>query len=358
MARLFPLCCIMLPYALPGPMLYAGEGDGSAIPNSPSLRPGKRIEALEGGASGLVTTSSSEASPEIKQNRSSLPGGDSLSPTSVHPAAPSTNNAIGKKRQATVQENELEVCKSGPKQAKKEPRSPSPKTWFTSFMEAAAQVALNVGHDSPGMESAQAWDTMEIVLDEGATCNFLATSVICCNDGKSDAAYEYTPLHYAAAKGMLELISDLIENRNVDKDLQTREKKSTPLHMAAAGGHMDVVQFLVGDKEVSVRLQDNQGASAFHYAAAGKFGEKNKRVLAYLLERVPQGGLWCTSDSLSVLELAVYADNVPVVEYWVTKFMCAPNDVVRQQVRSALKMAEAMSERAVISHILGAYSNA
>jgi uncharacterized protein YcgI (DUF1989 family) len=44
---------------------------------------------------------------------------------------------------------------------------------------------------------------MEKLLDEGAENNWLTASITCPNDSNPAAEYEYTPLHYAAAKDLL-----------------------------------------------------------------------------------------------------------------------------------------------------------
>jgi ankyrin repeat protein len=88
-------------------------------------------------------------------------------------------------------------------------------------------------------------------------------------------------LHYAAAKGLLELVKELVERRNVSVNIQTYNNKSTPLHLAASRGHLDVVEFLV-NQGANPNITDGEGGSALHYAAAGRRGEMNRDVIEYL----------------------------------------------------------------------------
>lgn len=79
------------------------------------------------------------------------------------------------------------------------------------------------------------------------------------------------------------MVKELVEERNVDAALQTSERNNTPLHMAAAGGHLDVVEYFVKEKKLDISKTDDQGASALHYAAAGKDGENSRDVIKYLV---------------------------------------------------------------------------
>lgn len=53
-----------------------------------------------------------------------------------------------------------------------------------------------------------------------------------------------------------------------------------------------------------------------------------------------------------MLELAVHANNTPVVTYWLAEFNSKDNHAIKEHKINALKMAEAMSEREIIAFIL------
>lgn len=310
--------------------------------------------------SGVVLTSSSDSSPDIKhtntaaldcgttaQSMMNVPRDSALALANTdRTIIEASSKEVVKKRPATAQLNKIEEQQAITKQAKIEASSPSHQKWFASFTQTAAQIEED-------QENETAWDDMEKILDEGAKLNFLTASITCTNDSNLViTTYEYTPVHYAAVRGLLELVKELIEKRSVDANLQTSEKKNTPLHMAAAGGQLDVVAYLIKEKNVEISKIDCQGASALHYAAAGKYGENNKDVTEYIVGIKEEEIMKCTNDNLSVLELAVHAGNVSVVKYCVAKFANRNNDAVKKHMKKALKMAEAMSEREIIAHIL------
>ena len=59
-----------------------------------------------------------------------------------------------------------------------------------------------------------------------------------------------------------------------------------------------------------------------------------------------------TRDNLSVLELAVHANNTSVVKYWVSFFTKKNDADVKKYIESAPKIAKAMPGRDAIVHIL------
>ena len=76
----------------------------------------------------------------------------------------------------------------------------------------------------------------------------------------------YTPLHFAARNGLLELAQTLL-NRNVEVNSQNSHK-STPLLLASELGHPDVVQLLL-DHNADLYLCDSDGDTPLHCAAVG-----------------------------------------------------------------------------------------
>jgi len=268
----------------------------------------------------IMTTSSSDSSPGTKHTDPSASNDVPIQPmasivqrnTSVPTDTDMTEiSRTAKRKQPTAAQKDGEITEA--KQAKKSATSLTHEGWFAAFTQAVEQIDQD-------RESEAAWDNMEQLLRTGGKNEFLERSIAWPNDSNSSTQYEYTPLHYVAAKGLIELVKELVEKKNLDADLRTDKKENTPLHTAAAGGHLNVVKYLSKKKNADISKKDNQGASALHYAAAGRDGESNRDVLEYLVEMKKEEGMKCTNDGLSVLELAVHANNVPVVQYWVTTF--------------------------------------
>ena len=76
----------------------------------------------------------------------------------------------------------------------------------------------------------------------------------------------YTPLHFAAHNGLLELVRTLLD-RNADVNSQS-DHGSTPLLLASELGHPDVVQLLL-DHNANLYLPDFDGDTPLHCAAIG-----------------------------------------------------------------------------------------
>jgi len=355
------LLCAYSFHSCQQPMLNAREEDGKQTApqaQTPQTKLGTEAPATHRPSDAILTmTSSSDSSPghagsatpdhdSQDQLMANASQGNALSGADTDTTITEVNGkkAAGK-RPATTRLDRTEEPQAAVKQAKKEVPSTSHKAWFTSFTQAAVQIEQNLRDEA-------AWDHMEHVLDEGEKNDFLAASIVWPNDSNPNTQYEYTPLHYAAARGLLELVRELVEKRNVGADLPTNGKKNTPLHMAAAGGHLDIVAYLVQQGKVEISKTDHQGASALHYAAAGKYGENNRDVIKYLVQINKEEGTKCTCDHLSVLELAVHADNAPVVAYWLAEFNSKDNNTVKEHIENALKMAKAMPGRETITHLL------
>ena len=355
--------CAYIFHGCQQPRLNAREEDiAQAAPSvqTPQSKQGKQTHTTpEPSGATLAPTSSSDSSPDTKHADRVAPNRDVESRSIT--SAPQSNTLasadgattitkvsskeVARKRLANTQLDVNEAQQTIAKKAKNEISFPSYKEWFTAFTQIAAQIE----EDS---ESEVAWDGMEQLLDEGSKNGFLERSITWINDSNPTAQYEYTSLHYAAARGILALVRELVEKRNVSADLPTNGKKNTPLHMAAAGGYLDIVAYLVQQGKVEISKTDHQGASALHYAAAGKYGENNRDVIKYLVEINKEEGTKCTDEHLSVLELAVHADNAPVVAYWLTEFNSKDNDTVKEHIENALKMAKAMPGRETITHLL------
>jgi Ankyrin repeats (3 copies)/Ankyrin repeat len=205
------------------------------------------------------------------------------------------------------------------------------RTWFKSFVDA-------VNNDNEEEE----WDAVEKVLDEGQSNQQLGVTVTWSGEGQ-ETGCKYTPLHYAAAKGNLQIVRELVEQRSIAVDIRTQGDKSTPLHLSASRGHLDIVKFLV-EKGAKVEDTDAEGSSALHYAAAGGQGENNRDVIEYL---VANGAdlKKLTNTGTSLLGLAVFTGNMPVIEYWIDTCSNNSDPEIILFTTNALKMAKYRREK-------------
>lgn len=297
--------------------------------------------------SGIVPTNSSGVSPGTKHSDASVAGSSAglLSVTVLQSGQLNTSKA----GTATSQGGELTEKYSNSSQIsmqggtspvfKQEKEAPylSHEAWFQAFVEAIKFIERDTTNEV-------AWQRMDLVLDQGAEHAFLSLSITYPNDSNPTTPYEYTPLHYAAARGLVALVRKMIEHYKVPVAVQTRVNKNTPLHLAASRGQLDVVMFLVC-QGADPNDTDGEGGSALHYAAAGRCGETSRDVVEYL---AASGAVLRESSRVedSLLALAVFSGNVPVVEYWVDTFSSDSDAKVDKitEARRALKIAKRMRE--------------
>jgi hypothetical protein len=86
-------------------------------------------------------------------------------------------------------------------------------TWFKSFVDA-----VNNENEEEG------WDAVDKALDEGQRNQQLGVTVTWSGEGE-EAVCEYTPLHYAAAKGDLQIVRELVEQRGISVDIRTQRNE-------------------------------------------------------------------------------------------------------------------------------------
>jgi ankyrin repeat protein len=86
------------------------------------------------------------------------------------------------------------------------------------------------------------------------------------------------PLHIAAEKGFLEIVTLLVTN---EAEIDAKDKYSqTPLHFASFYGHIKVVKYLV-EKGANINLKHDDSNTPLHEAALGG----NIEVVKYLVEK-------------------------------------------------------------------------
>lgn len=299
------------------PGMNAGE-DGRVQTAPPAQTPKAKqgapvLEKPESPDSGLVMASSSGSSPDSKQ------------------AAAASRGIVAKRPSVRKLGGEGTPIVATKRAKKEEVVFPNHRKWFTSFTQAVAQIEQD-------LENTAAWDVVEEVLAEGAEHNFLERSIVCPNDSNPDTEYEYTPLHYAASRGILSLVKELVVYEKVPVDIQTTGKHNTPLHLAASRGHLDIVQFLV-EKGANPNLVDYQENSVVHYAATGNYGEMARDIIHYLVE----GGAdfkKITDPNISMLDMSIIVGNLPIVEYWEDNYTNSQDPDIDQLTQKALRLAQ------------------
>ena len=96
----------------------------------------------------------------------------------------------------------------------------------------------------------------------------------------------WTPLHYAASAGQLELISLLLENSAyIDAESPNR---TTPLMMAARYGSAASVKLLL-DQEADPELKNQQGLTALDFAQQGKRPDAVEAIASHTKKLHPSG---------------------------------------------------------------------
>lgn len=171
------------------------------------------------------------------------------------------------------------------------------ENWFHEFVNA--------------VDNAEEWDEITSVLDKGKPLGYLTQSIGWDDD-------RYTPLHYAAEEGAIDVVQELIEARNIPVDIRTGECKRTPLHLAALAGHLDIVKYLIGNGATQ-DASDTDGSNVLHYAASGVKQKDNTTVTSYLIEELNVDPKSLVKDKFNVLHLAIKAANTDLVRYFVQK---------------------------------------
>eukprot|EP00826_Nyctotherus_ovalis_P044606 TRINITY_DN4827_c0_g1_i5.p1 TRINITY_DN4827_c0_g1~~TRINITY_DN4827_c0_g1_i5.p1 ORF type:complete len:519 (+),score=138.92 TRINITY_DN4827_c0_g1_i5:166-1722(+) len=97
-------------------------------------------------------------------------------------------------------------------------------------------------------------------------------------DVNTRSAESYTPLHFAAREGRLEMVSLLIE-RGANVHAQTKELR-TPLHIACIKGHIAIIEELAM-AEAEFNVNDKDGNTPAHLLAKYGWEDALERILKY-----------------------------------------------------------------------------
>nr|XP_023887712.1 ankyrin repeat-containing protein ITN1-like [Quercus suber] len=89
--------------------------------------------------------------------------------------------------------------------------------------------------------------------------------------------FGWTPLHYAAYFGSLEVVKLFLENNNISLACERDKQGMSALHISAKKGHHDVMRAIIEKFPYTCELLDNRGRTALHHAVeSGSTAAVNK----------------------------------------------------------------------------------
>eukprot|EP00164_Ancoracysta_twista_P003368 GFYU01004499.1.p1 GENE.GFYU01004499.1~~GFYU01004499.1.p1 ORF type:complete len:718 (+),score=151.11 GFYU01004499.1:138-2291(+) len=133
--------------------------------------------------------------------------------------------------------------------------------------------------------SHNCFDVVKILLENGADPNI-------------GDCHQRKPLHYAAAKGYLECMDILCNQKGSKFDYRDRNL-ATPLHLASLSGHVEVVEGLLA-RGAAVNAVESNGAAAVHLAS----GKGHAEVVRILLDNGAKRDICTVVDGFTPLHFA------------------------------------------------------
>lgn len=252
----------------------------------------------------------------------------SLVPSSNGPLTPTELSIHALQKQSTGSEvKPAGGVVQGQDEKKEEASQASPEltAWFQRFVDV--------------LDHAEEWDEVAGLLAEGRRCGYLDKGVSWDDD-------QYTPLHYVAEEGDLEVVQELIEKYGIPVDIRTKEYQRTPLHLAASNGQLAVVKYLLSQKAF-LYATDKDGSSPLHYAVLGVKGKANTEVAACLHDK--GADLRIVLKGFNLLHLAIKVGNLSLVEYLlkqcptlVNQEICGITPLAYAQAKRETSIAEAI----------------
>lgn len=97
---------------------------------------------------------------------------------------------------------------------------------------------------------------------------------------KNEVYLGWTSLHTACWEGLVELVQLLLAHPNIDVNTKASSYNQTPLALACSNGKVDVVKVLLRDPRVSLNDEDSAGKTPLKHAAANKYVEVVKWMIA------------------------------------------------------------------------------
>lgn len=112
-------------------------------------------------------------------------------------------------------------------------------------------------------------------------------------------------LHYAAARGHVEIVRTLLTQNNLDINVKTPITHITPLHYAATHGHVEIIKLLLATRNVIADTQDQNGSTALHYAVVLDHVEAVKLLIGMhnLVNNSGMHAIHCAAEHGSVATL-------------------------------------------------------
>lgn len=136
----------------------------------------------------------------------------------------------------------------------------------------------------------------------------------------------WTPLHYAAIHGKLEMVRFLVVEAKANVLARTRELEQTPLHLASGKSHLEIVKWFILKAKVPIEIKDKFGFTPLLLAIAGNKQvletwsviSKQKKLITWLIEAGANlNAVDCSRRD--ILMIAGLVDALPLVEWLVLK---------------------------------------
>ena len=155
----------------------------------------------------------------------------------------------------------------------------------------------------------------------------------------------YTPLHWAAIFGRIDIVKFLVEDMNCDVECRD-DYCNTPLHRAALAGRLNIVQYFIEERQCDPACRGYDGRTALHHACDR--GQVN--LVKYLVDNKMADPSGVADRNVTPLHLAAFTGQLPVVKVLVEDYLCDPS--VRDNVeRTPEDYARIHNQADVISYL-------
>ena len=135
-----------------------------------------------------------------------------------------------------------------------------------------------------------------------------------------DEKHGATLLHWAAAKGWLNIVQQLLDKYEFHPMCKNYNYGQTPLLVACGGGHLNVVQYLITECKCDPICTDNDGATPLYSACYNGHLD----VVRYLISECKCDPMCKKDDGSTALDSACYNGHLDVVRYLITECKCDP----------------------------------
>ncbi|WCR58321.1 ankyrin repeat domain-containing protein [Wolbachia endosymbiont of Ctenocephalides felis wCfeJ] len=204
-------------------------------------------------------------------------------------------------------------------------------------------------------------EVVQYLVDKGADLNAATISIghtLFFTASKSRAAtityFSRTPLHLAAAKGRLEIVQYLIEDKKVDLNVADWLNR-TILHLASQYGKLEVVQYLV-DKGADLNVVDKDGRAPLHLAAMIDLFDKDDRLktVRYLVDNGASLNA-ADKDGMMPLHWAALEGRLEIVKYLVDNV--ADLDAANKDGMTPLHLAALKGRLEIVKYLVNNGAN-